>query len=321
MRRIKEFVIDKNTYIVLIMLFGVCCALSENFFTVMNLRNLALQQAAPICVAVGMLFVILTGGIDLSVGSIMALGASLTAILIAKLGVSIPVAILISMTVGGALGSLTGFFVAVTKMQGFIASLAMMTIARGAAFIMTNGIPVRLEKGTLDILVDEAYGYPIIIISLLVIIVFWLIQKYTAYGRIVIAVGSNHTAVELAGIRVKRYLLSVYIISGALSALAGVYCGKVFHGKRHRRIGTGTRRHYRLRDRRGEPCGRKGYRHPYGHRRVHHRTDRKHHESDVRSVLSAGCHQGFHHHHCGFAAACDRKVGEDDIRKPKKLSK
>jgi ribose transport system permease protein len=223
MRRIKEFVIDKNTYIVLIMLFGVCCALSENFFTVMNLRNLALQQAAPICVAVGMLFVILTGGIDLSVGSIMALGASLTAILIAKLGVSIPVAILISMTVGGALGSLTGFFVAVTKMQGFIASLAMMTIARGAAFIMTNGIPVRLEKGTLDILVDEAYGYPIIIISLLVIIVFWLIQKYTAYGRIVIAVGSNHTAVELAGIRVKRYLLSVYIISGALSALAGVF--------------------------------------------------------------------------------------------------
>lgn len=222
-RSVKQFLIQNNTYVVLLLLFAVCWILSENFLTVMNLRNLALQQAAPIVVAVGMLFVILTGGIDLSVGSIMALGASLTALLISKAGMSVPLAILVSLVVGGVLGSLTGFLVAYTKMQGFIASLAMMTIARGVAFMMTNGIPVRLEKGTLDALVKESNGYPIVIIALVIIVLFWFIQKYTAYGRIVIAVGSNHTAVELAGIRVKRYLLSVYAISGILSALAGIF--------------------------------------------------------------------------------------------------
>lgn len=220
---LKKFVIQNNTYIIFLILFIVCCVLSENFLTPMNLRNIALQQAAPICVAIGMLFVILTGGIDLSVGSIMAFGAAFTAIMIRDFKVPFLAAIFISMIAGLILGCFTGALVAYTKMQGFIASLAMMTIARGAAFVLTNGTPIKLEKGILDVLVKKELGYPIIIIAVLVILVFALVQHFTAYGRIVIAVGSNETAVDLAGIRVRKYLISVYAMSGVLAALAGIF--------------------------------------------------------------------------------------------------
>lgn len=220
---LKKQLIQNNTYIILLILFFICCALSDNFLTVMNIRNIALQQAAPICVAIGILFVVLTGGIDLSVGSVMALGACVSAILIMDYHINIFVAIIISMLLGAVLGAVTGFFVAYTKMQGFVASLAMMTMARGVAFMLTDGIPVKLDKGTLDFLVKKENGYPIIILTFLIVLLFWFIQKYTFYGRIVIAIGSNSTAVELSGIRVKRYLTSVYAISGCLAGLAGIF--------------------------------------------------------------------------------------------------
>lgn len=222
-KRLKEILIKGNTYIIFLVLFIICGFLSDNFLTVMNIRNIALQQAAPVCVAIGMLFVILTGGIDLSVGSIMALGASLSAVLIAEYHVNFILAILLSMVAGLLLGLFTGILVAYANMQGFVASLAMMTIARGAAFVITNGKPVRLELNTLNLLVKKEYFFPIIIVTVLLILFFAFVQKYTAYGRIVIALGSNSTAVELAGIRVKRYLVSVYAISAVMSVLAGVF--------------------------------------------------------------------------------------------------
>ncbi|MEF9840276.1 MAG: ABC transporter permease [Lachnospiraceae bacterium] len=220
---IKNFLIQYNTYIIFLILFVACCLLSENFLTAMNIRNIALQQAAPICVAIGMLFVVLTGGIDLSVGSIMAFGAALTALLIRDYNMNFVPALLLAMGAGIVLGTFTGILVAYAKMQGFVASLAMMTIARGFAFVLTNGTPIKLERGTLDTLVNKESFFPIIIITILIIVFFWFVQQYTSYGRIVIAVGSNSTAVELAGIRVKRYLISVYTLSGILAALAGVF--------------------------------------------------------------------------------------------------
>lgn len=220
---IKSILIQNNTYIIFLVLFIVCCFLSENFLTSMNIRNIGLQQSAPILVAIGMLFVILTGGIDLSVGSVMALGASITAILIRDNGMHFVLAMLVAMLAGLACGVFTGILVAYANMQGFVASLAMMTIARGIAFVLTNGTPIKLELGTLDNLVKKEYFFPIIIITIVIIILFILIQKYTVYGRIVIALGSNVTAVQLAGIRVKRYLASVYAVSGVLAAIAGVY--------------------------------------------------------------------------------------------------
>jgi ribose transport system permease protein len=219
----KEMLINNNTYIIFLVLFICCSLLSDTFLTFMNIRNIALQQAGPILVAVGMLFVVLTGGIDLSVGSVMAVGAALTAILIRDSGMNFVPAMLISMVVGLLIGSFTGFLVAYVNFQGFVASLATMTIARGAAFVLTNGTPIKLPVGSLDNLVSKQNNFPIIIIAIILVVIFKLIQNYTAWGRIVIATGSNSTAVQLAGLRVKRYTMSVYAVSGLLAALAGVF--------------------------------------------------------------------------------------------------
>ncbi len=215
--------LDNNTYIIFLALFIICCLLSDKFFSYLNLRNILLQQVSPILVALGMLMVILTGGIDLSVGSVMALGSSLTAVLSTQIGIDWRVAILITLAAGIVMGAFTGFLVAYCNFQGFVASLAVMTIARGLAYTITNATPVNLESNTLNTLTSRDLGYPVIIITALIFIVFIVIEKYTVYGRIVIAVGSNSEAVKLSGIRVKRYLLSVYVISGFLSMLAGIF--------------------------------------------------------------------------------------------------
>jgi len=220
---IKQLLINNNTYIIFLLLFITCSILSDTFLTSMNIRNIALQQAAPILVSIGMLFVVLTGGIDLSVGSVMAIGAAVSAILIRDTNMNYMLAIIIAMAVGMLFGLFTGILVAYASFQGFVASLATMTIARGAAFVITNGTPIKLQAGTLNNLVKKENFFPIIIIAFVIIIVFALVQKYTAWGRIVIATGSNITAVQLAGIRTKRYLLSVYAVSGLLAALAGVF--------------------------------------------------------------------------------------------------
>lgn len=221
--RIKRLLLDNNTYIIFLALFIICCLLSDKFFSYLNLRNILLQQVSPILVALGMLMVILTGGIDLSVGSVMALGSSLTAVLSTQIGIDWRVAILITLAAGIVMGAFTGFLVAYCNFQGFVASLAVMTIARGLAYTITNATPVNLESNTLNTLTSRDLGYPVIIITALIFIVFIIIEKYTVYGRIVIAVGSNSEAVKLSGIRVKRYLLSVYVISGFLSMLAGIF--------------------------------------------------------------------------------------------------
>lgn len=228
---LKTLLIQNNTYLIFLALFFACTLLSSNFLTSMNIRNIALQQAAPILVAIGMLFVVLTGGIDLSVGSVMAFGSSLSSILVTHFGVNFILAIFIALVAGFLFGVLTGSLVAYAGMQGFVASLATMTIARGGALMLTNGQPIKIPQGTISLLVDRSHLFPILIITGLIIILFVLVQRYTAFGRIVIAIGSNSSAVELAGIRVKRYTMSVYAISGVLAALAGVYiCARASTG-------------------------------------------------------------------------------------------
>lgn len=218
-----RFLLDNNTYIIFLALFLICCLMSDKFFSYLNLRNILLQQAGPILVAIGMLMVILTGGIDLSVGSVMAVGSSLAAVMMRDAGIPWGLSILIAVLCGLILGTFTGILVAYLNFQGFVASLAVMTIARGIAYTITNATPVSLKNGTLNSLTSKEFGYPIIWITIAVIIVFIIVEKYTAYGRIVVAVGSNTEAVKLSGIRVKRYILSVYVISSVLATLAGVF--------------------------------------------------------------------------------------------------
>lgn len=219
----KEFIINNNTFLILLLLIVISAILSDTFLTPMNLRNILLQQAGPILVAIGLLYVILAGGIDLSVGSLMALGATVSALLITDIGLHFSVSIGIAVIVGLLFGIFSGFLVAYTGIQGFVATLATMTIARGVSFVITEGRPVRVEPNTIDLLVSKDLMYPIIFITILLIIIFTIIQRYTGFGRKIVAIGSNETAVKLAGVRTKLYVMSTYAISGALAALAGVF--------------------------------------------------------------------------------------------------
>lgn len=133
-----RFLLDNNTYIIFLALFLICCLMSDKFFSYLNLRNILLQQAGPILVAIGMLMVILTGGIDLSVGSVMAVGSSLATVMMRDAGIPWGLSILIAVLCGLILGTFTGILVAYLNFQGFVASLAVMTIARGIAYTITN---------------------------------------------------------------------------------------------------------------------------------------------------------------------------------------
>ena len=221
-RKIADGLIQNNTYLILILLIIVSSLLTPNFFTPMNLRNIYMQQTAPICIAIGMLFVILTGGIDLSVGSFMAFGVGMMGFMLVKRSIPIGITIPVTLAAGFVMGAITGIMVAYANMQGFIASLAMMTVARGFAFIWTNGFPIALLGNPIEILASKEFNYPVFYIVAGIIILFMLIQHYTTYGRLVIACGSNRKAVELAGVRVRRYITSVYALSAMLSVFGGM---------------------------------------------------------------------------------------------------
>lgn len=218
----KKFALNYNVFIIAIVLFIVCSFASESFLQPINLWNIGLQQCYPIFVAIGMLFTIIIGTIDLSVGSIMGFTASVVCLAISKGGVSLPVAILITLGIGLFWGLVNGMIVAYCNMPGFVVTLATLTIIKGIALVFTNGSTVRVEGDILLNLSKKANGYPVIIITVIVIILFILMQHYTTFGRTILAVGSNKTAVELAGIRTKRYIVAAYVISGVMSAFAGL---------------------------------------------------------------------------------------------------
>lgn len=219
----KKFALNYNVFIIAIVLFIVCSFASESFLQPINLWNIGLQQCYPIFVAIGMLFTIIIGTIDLSVGSIMGFTASVVCLAISKGGVSLPVAILITLGIGLFWGLVNGMIVAYCNMPGFVVTLATLTIIKGIALVFTNGSTVRVEGDILLNLCKKANGYPVIIITVIVIILFILMQHYTTFGRTILAVGSNKTAVELAGIRTKRYIVAAYVISGVMSAFAGLW--------------------------------------------------------------------------------------------------
>lgn len=221
---IKDFLIDNNTYVIFLILFIACALLSSTFLEPVNLMNICLQQSGPILVALGMLFVILTGGIDLSVGAVTALSSCCAYVLMRDHGQGLGVAFIVAILVGLAMGFLNGVLVAYGKMQGFVTTLATLSIGNGAALIVSQGAPVRNSNiAAVGAMASKDYGYPIVIGCVIIVVIMAIIQKYTSYGRIVIACGSNKTAVQLAGINVRRYVCSCYMVSGLLASIAGMF--------------------------------------------------------------------------------------------------
>jgi ribose transport system permease protein len=224
LKSFQKFVIKYNTVFIFLIMLLVSALVSDVFFTSTNLFNL-IRQVTPVgIISMGMLLVILTGGIDLSVGSVVAMVGVLCAMFTRI--VPLPFALLLSMACGLLIGSLSGYLVAIHKIAPFIATLALMSIVRGFGFIFSKGAPILVNENSSALTnfgSGSFLGFPdpayVLVIAFSVIAI---LLKYNVFGRIIIAIGSNEEAVRLSGIKVPVYKFAVYAITGFLSGIAGI---------------------------------------------------------------------------------------------------
>lgn len=208
--------------VVFVLLFAVSCMLSDRFLQTSNLFNILRQISMFGILSVGMTFVIVSGGIDLSVGSIIALVCVITANMVNDHGI-IP-AILVALLVGALVGLINGVGIAYGKLQPFIMTLGTMYMASGAASIYTNGTPISI-KGNFSKIGNSMLFNTIplpAIYFIVILIAAYLVMRNTRFGRHVYSIGSNKEATRLAGVDVKKVTLSVYILSGVLAAVTGI---------------------------------------------------------------------------------------------------
>lgn len=216
-----------SEYGILLALFGmvlVLTILSPNFLTSANMLNLFKQVSINTVLAIGMTFVILTKGIDLSVGSILAFSGIITASLVVGNDTNLFLGIIAGLGAGLFLGAVNGIIVAKWKVTPFIATLGMMAIARGLTYIYSEGQPISgLSDAFLIIGTGGFIGIPFAVWIVLITFAICSILLYrTKFGRYVYAVGGNENAARTSGLNVNRTLMSVYCISGLLAGLAGV---------------------------------------------------------------------------------------------------
>lgn len=208
--------------------------MNNDFLTTQNLLNVLRQVSTNMFIAVGMTLVIILAGIDLSVGSIMALAGVVTGGLIAFSGVPIWVAVLAGLLVGVVFGLINGYFTAYKFMPAFIVTLATMNIARGAAYVYTDGKPIRVMSDEFNF-IGSGYVGPIpvpVIYMAVIIIIGSLIMNRTKLGRYMYAVGGNMEAARFSGINTKRVQLFAYTLSGFLAAFSGiVLASRMFSGQ------------------------------------------------------------------------------------------
>ena len=230
----RSQILKLQPLIALVLLCIAISLLSDKFLTVDNGWNVMRQISVNICISVGMTLIVLTSGIDLSVGSVLALCGAVAAGLF-KSGIEIPSenlfigftllgVILAGAVVGSAMGLFNGFVITKFKVPPFVATLAMLTIARGLTMLYTKGFPIS-NLGT-----DFAYigigwflGIPVPIwISAVVVAVAVIITKKTTLGRYIYAIGGNEHVSKLSGININKVKMAVYAIGGLLAAVGGV---------------------------------------------------------------------------------------------------
>lgn len=223
----KAWLLEQKSLIALLVLIAVVSFLNPNFFMLDNLLNILRQTSVNAIIAVGMTLVILTAGIDLSVGSVLALCGAVAATMV---GLELPVYVVIpaALALGAALGGISGVIIAKGKVQAFIATLVTMTLLRGATLVYTDGRPV--STGFSDAADSFAwlgtgylFGIPVPIwLMALVFIAAWYMLNHTRMGRYIYALGGNEAATRLSGINVDRVKIVVYALCGLLAALAGL---------------------------------------------------------------------------------------------------
>ncbi len=222
----KKLINQINIYRSVLILLVICVfatILSPSFLSVINLFNVFKQITVAGIVGCGMTFVILTGGIDLSVGSILGLSGVLASGVLASTG-NTAVAVAVSLTVGIACGAVNGFFVSVCGIPPFISTLGMMTLLRGVILVYTKGSPIPIKSDAYKFFGKGSIaGIPVpVIILIIVFLLAHYILTQTSYGRSVYAVGGNREAARLSGIRVKTSEFLVYTLNGLMCGMAGL---------------------------------------------------------------------------------------------------
>jgi ribose/xylose/arabinose/galactoside ABC-type transport system permease subunit len=212
-----------GTVIGLAVLGTVLWALTPHFLTVSNLLNVAQQSSINAIVAAGMTFVIISGGIDLSVGSIVALsGVALGAML--QAGQPIPIAIAGSLGVGILCGLINGLLISIGRLPPFIATLGMMSVARGAALLFTEGRPISGFVESFRWAATGSIGFipAPVIVMIATYLVAHVVLTRTTFGRYVYAIGGNEEATRLSGVSIAFHKTAIYCVSGVMSAAAAV---------------------------------------------------------------------------------------------------
>lgn len=217
----RAWVRDNGVYAAIVVLVGYNLVFTENFASMANLNTQLVQVAPILIVALGMALVIGTEGVDLSVGSVMAIAA---AILPLYLGYGILPAVGLALVAGALCGVLNGSLVAIVGIQPIVATLALLVGGRGLALVFADGQLKDIRNPELlDLGSGKLLGFPIVVwIAALLAVLVWLLVRYTTFGRQLVAVGGNRSASALAGLPVRRVLMLTYVISGVLAAVAGI---------------------------------------------------------------------------------------------------
>ena len=226
-KSVRTIIADFGITIALFIEVAIFSTLSPFFFTAENILNVSLQTSITAIIAAGMTFVILTAGIDLSVGALVALSGVLTTSVL-KIGLpfslSFPLSMMAAIVIGMMSGAIAGFFITKFNITPFIVTLALMTIWRGASYLYTDGRPIWGLPEQFGVLGSgRLFAVPIpTLVMVCVYVLAYTILNQTRFGRYVYAVGGNKEAAHLAGIDTNRILVFVYMISGVLASTAGV---------------------------------------------------------------------------------------------------
>lgn len=222
----KKVINQINIYRSVLILAVICVfasILSDSFLSVANLFNVIKQITVAGIVGCGMTFVILTGGIDLSVGSVVGLAGAIAAGIMASTGNEV-FAVLAALGIGILCGAANGFFVAQCEIPPFIATLGMMTLLRGCVLVYTKGAPISIKVDSYKFIgkgVVAGIPFPVILLLILYLIAHYLLTQ-TSFGRNVYAFGGNREAARLSGIRVKYTEWMVYVFNGLMSGIAAI---------------------------------------------------------------------------------------------------
>ncbi|MGP9580035.1 MULTISPECIES: ABC transporter permease [unclassified Brachybacterium] len=237
---LSKLLIEGRAFLALALIIVVFSLLSPNFLTVDNLLIMASHVAIFALLSLGMLLVVLTGGIDLSVGSTLGFSAVIAGFLLRGVPIdifgvtfypSVPVAVLLAVVLGGVIGAINGVLVARFNVAPFVATLGMLYVVRGAALLMTNGRTINDLSGTEGLGntgfewlgFNRILGIPAgVLIMAVVALVIAVVLARTTFGRWLYATGGNPRAAELSGVPVRKVTVWVYVVSGLCSAIAGV---------------------------------------------------------------------------------------------------